>query len=509
MRRRRFTALIGLAVLLAVPATAQARAFPKGFQWGVAAAGFQSEAGQSRNVDRGSDWYAWHSDPQNIQEGTVTGHRVEDGPGFFARWRHDVRLASKKLDLNAFRLGIEWSRIFPASTRGAGTLKELDAIANRRAIRRYRRILRRVRDSGMTPWVTLNHFSLPRWIHDPIQARNILRNTSPADTPPAFGQSGWLDHSTVDEFRKYASYVAWKLGDEVNRWVTLNEPMVVTVNGYANIPTVAQGNFPPGGWSFPGVITVIENQADANAAAYDAVKRVDRKSRVGVVHNMVAFTPADPDRELDRRGTEHADYLFNRLFLDQVVLGIRDHDVDGIEPGEQSAARANKADFIGLNYYFRGRVTGNNSSFTPQIPMFDFLPSVSYRSPANPNGPPCPTTCSEFGAEIYPEGFRQVLKTAGGYGRPVLVTENGISDSNEDQRPEYLRTHLRAMRDAMRAREADVRGYFHWSLVDNFEWSLGYTQKFGLFSYDPLTLRRWMRPSARLYARTARTGKLP
>ena len=102
-----------------------------------------------------------------------------------------------------------------------------------------------------------------------------------------------------------------------------------------------------------------------------------------------------------------------------------------------------------------------------------------------------------------------MLKTAGGYGRPVFVTENGISDSNEDQRPEYLRTHLRAMRDSMRAGEADVRGYFHWSLVDNFEWSLGYTQKFGLFSYDPATLQRRMRPSARLYARTARTGKLP
>lgn len=500
-----------LVALACLPAAAWAkRDLPRSFQWGVAIAGFQTEMGQGRNVDTGSDWWAWTHDGQNIANGVVTADRPELGPGFLARYRRDIKLAARRLDLNAFRLGIEWSRIFPRPTRKAKSLKALDRLANQGALRKYRSILRRIRAAGMKPWVTINHFTLPIWIHDPIAARDAFAGVGPDAPVPAFERRGWLDPSTVREFRKYAKYLAWKLGPLVDRWITLNEPMVVAVNGYVNVPGVIGGNFPPGAFNFPAAIAVIQNLAGANQAAYQAVKKRDRGARVGVVHNMVAFTPAIPGDPADVAGTEHASYLFNRLFLDAAIRGFRDLDANGvIEPSEQDPRRAGKADFIGLNYYFRGRVDGIGASITPTIPILDFLPSTAYRSAISPSAPPCPTTCSDFGSEIYPDGFREVLRIAGAYGRPVIVTENGISDAADSVRPTYLVDHLRAMQAARLAGEARVRGYFHWSLVDNFEWAAGYTQHFGLFAFDPATLARRARPSAARYARIARTGNIP
>ena len=504
---------LGLAVvlLLAFAASASARDFPERFQWGVATAGFQVEMGRGHQVDPHSDWWTWAHDPTNIKNGVVSGDRPEQGPGFLARYTTDVDLAARRLHLRAFRLGIEWSRIFPRSTRRAHGLRELDELANHGAIERYRAILERIRADGMTPWVTLNHYVLPRWIHDPIAARDAFAHRGPnAPVPSGFGPGGWLDRSTVYELRKYADYVAWKLGDLVDNWMTLNEPVVQVASGYVNLPGVASG-FPPGVTSFSAAAVALRHLVDANVVAYDALKAHDRRARVGIVQNMVAFTPADPGSARDVAATKHADYVFNRLFLDAAVKGHRDVNLDGrIDSGERHPRLAGKADFIGVNYYFRGRVTGLGKPLTPRIPVLDFLPATTYRSTAAPDAPPCPTTCSkDHGSEIYPAGFRRVLEEAGGYGRPVVVTENGIGTSDDAQRRSYLKSHLRALRDAMRAGDARVLGYFHWSLTDNFEWNLGYGQHFGLYAFDPQTLKRTARRSARLYGRVAATGVLP
>jgi beta-galactosidase len=256
----------------------------------------------------------------------------------------------------------------------------------------------------------------------------------------------------------------------------------------------------------------------SNAAAYDAVKAWDRSDadsdgssgHVGLVHNMVAFTPRNPASAGDVSGTAHADYLFNRLFLNAAIRGQVDSNVNTtIEPSEVHPELAGKADFVGINYYLRARVMALGFPITYVIPILDFLPSTSYQTPQNPAAQPCPTTCTEFGWEIYPEGLRQVLEIAGGYGLPVYITENGIADSNDDQRAGYLLKHLAALHGAMVDGVADVRGYFHWSLIDNFEWSSGYYPKFGLYSYDPVTLSRTARPSASLYRRIAQNNAIP
>src|SRR3712207_632504 len=188
------------------------------------------------------------------------------------------------------------------------------------------------------------------------------------------------------------------------------------------------------------------------------------------------------------------------FFFFQEEDGIRDIGVTGV----QTCALP-----IWLNYYFRSRVTGLGAPASSTVPLFDFLPNNVYRHPQNPGAPPCPTTCTEFGWEIYPEGFRQVLRTAGSYRRPVYVTENGLADGDDDQRADYLVAHLRALRAAMRARDVRAKGYFAWSLVDNFEWAAGYYPRFGFFAYDPRTLARRERPSARVFRAVARSGRLP
>lgn len=503
--------MLTCVLTLAFASAAQARDFPRSFLWGPAISAFQTEAGGSpANADRRSDWWVWSHDAQNIAAGRVSGDLVERGPGHWRLYERDARLARRRLGANAFRFSIDWSRMFPRSTAGASTPRELDKLANRASVRHYAAELRALRRRGMEPVLTLNHFTLPRWVHDPLAVRDAFEGVGPDDPPPAVKRSGWLNRSTVREFGKFAAWAAWKYGRQVRLWVTVNEPMVVAVSGYVNVPGAIAGWFPPGIFSFPAAIAVVRNLARANAVAYDAVHRFDRQAEVGPVHNMVAFTPTDPGSALDRRGAEHADYIFNRVYLNAVIKGVDDRDVDGVvDPGERRPELRDRADFIGLNYYFRSRVSGLATPASATIPLFDFLPTTTYAHPQNTAAPPCPTTCTDFGWEIYPEGFRRALRLTGTYGKPVYVTENGLADADDDLRAGYLVDHLRQLRAAMRSGQANVKGYFAWSLVDNFEWAAGYYPRFGFFGYDPLTLERRARPSARVFRRIARSGDLP
>jgi beta-galactosidase len=496
--------LLSVVLALALPAAAGARDFPRGFLWGPAIAAFQTEAGgRPANADTRSDWWVWSHDRENIEAGRVSGDRVERGPGHWRMFRRDAALARRRLGSNAFRLSIEWSRLFPRAPGSARSPRALDRFVDQDAARHYEAELAAIRRHGMKPLVTLNHFTLPTWLHDPIAVRDAFAGRGPDDPLPALERAGWLDRRTVREFGRFAAWAAWRYGDQVDLWVTLNEPMVVAVNGYVNVAGAFAGWFPPGVYSFPAAVRAVRNLAKANAVAYDAVHRHDARAQVGPVHNMISFTGDQP-------AAQHADYVFNRVFLNAVVRGREDADVDGrIEAGERRPDLRGRADFIGLNYYFRSRVVGLGAPASSTVSLFDFLPTNTYRHPQRPDAPPCPTTCTEFGWEVHPQGFREVLRIAGSYGLPVYVTENGLADANDDMRRRYLLDHLRALRGAMRDRLARVKGYLAWTLVDNFEWAAGYYPRFGFFSYDPDTLARRERPSARLFRRIARLGTLP
>ncbi|HLM51438.1 MAG TPA: glycoside hydrolase family 1 protein [Solirubrobacteraceae bacterium] len=515
MPARRLVALLilaGLAVVAgAAPATAADR-WPRGFLWGTAASGFQTEAGgRPSNADRRSDWWAFANDPGLIGEGVVSGDRVARGPGFWSQWRGDLDRARDRLGSNAIRLGIEWSRIFPRSTAtldlgeriDSGDLRRLDRVADQRAVRHYRTVLAGARRRGLKVMLTLNHFTLPLWVHDPLAVRRAFAGRAPDDpVPEGLRRGGWLDPGTADEFATFAAYVAARLGRHVDLWATLNEPLVQASQGYVSIPGVT-GVKAPGVLSYPAAIHVVEQLALGNAAAYDAIHRQRPGARVGLVTNLLDWRPDDPSRPLDVAGAAHADQVFNRLFLDAAVRGVYDTNGNGAtDPGERRPALRGKADFLGVNHYSPARVQGLGAPLTASIPLFDFSPRQVFAGHGSPMGPPCPTTCTDFGWEIDPQGLRHVLAEAAEYGRPLYVTENGIDDEEDDQRPGFLSSYVAAMHQAIDD-GIDVRGYFHWSLVDNFEWAEGFRAHFGLYAFDPATLRRTARPSVRAFRRIA------
>ncbi len=361
----------------------------------------------------------------------------------------------------------------------------------------YREVLQAVHDQGMTPFMTLVHFTLPLWVHDPIAARDALA-ASNANLPPptGFGPAGWMDAAIVPEFAKFAAYAAWKFGDQVDLWAPQNEPFVVVLNGYTYVPGVAAGYFPPGALSFTGGIAATTNQVLGHAAAYDAIKLWDTadadgdgtSASVGLVHSLVYFVPHRDNEPADAEAAAHADYIFNRIWLNATILGNLDQDVDGtVDPGEHHPELAGKADFIGVNYYLRNKARSLDGPVSPVLPLFDFLPTSQ---------------------DVYPEGMRHMLNLAGEYGLPVYVTENGSADAADDDRNRHLVRHLGAVERAL-ADGVDVRGFFYWSLIDNYEWSHGYIYKFGLFTYEPVTMERTLRQSGRIYRRIARRNRIP
>ena len=518
--------LLIAALLVALPGiparAAVVQPFPGGFLWGTAISAFQSEMGVGAPNDTNTDWWAWVHDADNIMSHRVSGDLPENGPGFYDRYARDARLARRGVKSNALRLSIEWSRIFPTSTAAVdlsggitpAVLAALDALADQNEVTHYRAVLTALRAKHLEPMVTLNHFSLPLWLHEPLAVRDAFAGRGPDDALPAgLTRAGWLDPAIVDEFTKFAAYAGWKFGDLVDLWCTLNEPVVVVVSGYINAPGVG-GNFPPGVFSFSAVVAMIPNLVTAHARAYDALHATDTVDadgdgtavRAGVVHNMVAFQPADATKPNDVAGAAHADYIYNRLYLNAVTSGAFDANLDGDvdDPGEMRPDLAGRSDFIGVNYYLRARVNGLGFPITSHIPLFDFIPTFSYQTPHNPGGAPCPTVCSDFGWEIYPAGLRDMLTFVGTLGVPVYVTENGIADAADTLRAQYIFDHLATLQGAIADGVADVRGYFHWSLTDNFEWSSGYFPKFGLASYDATTGARRLRAGARPYRSIAR-----
>jgi beta-galactosidase len=522
MRGRVVLAL--LSVMCAGSAGARmVQPFPADFLWGTAISGFQSEMGVGSPADPTTDWWVWVHDPDNIAGGRVSGELPESGPGFYDLYERDARLARKGLRNDAIRLGIEWSRLFPVSTAGVdasggftpAVLAALDALADPVEVAHYRAVFAALRARRLEPMVTLNHFSLPLWLHDPIEVRDAFIGIDPlaGPVPPGIVRGGWLDPGIVNEFAKFAAWAGWKFGDEVDLWCTINEPVVILVSGMVNAPGVG-GNFPPGIFNFAAVVQALPQLVAAHARAYDALHTTDVLDAngdgtavlAGAVHNMVAFAPTDPANPLDVTGAAHADYLFNQVYPRAITAGAFDQNLDGdtTDAGEQRADLAGRSDFLGVNYYLRATTLGFGVSVTPLVPLFDFLPTLSYRTPENPSAPPCPSTCTDFGWEIYPQGLREVLTTAATYGVPLFVTENGIADAADAQRAQYLFDHLSTLQQVIQQGVADVRGYFQWSLTDNFEWSSGYFPKFGLYAYDPVTGKRFKRKSARVYASIAR-----
>jgi beta-galactosidase len=467
--------------------------FPEGFLWGTATAGFQVDMGcpTAACPDLVSDWYQWATDEDIIEAGLTNGDPLEDGPGHWELFASDYDLAVNKLHNNAYRMSMEWSRLFTTSTENATTHAELKAIADPVAVAHYHDMFQAMRDRGITPMVTLIHYSMPTWIHDGVACHK---------DPEGCENRGWLDgERLIPEMAKYAGFAAREYGDKVDLWATLNEPYAVVLAGYV-VPSPERTN-PPGisDLSFTYARTVIHNMIVAHARMYDAIHANDEvdadgdgpKAQVGLVPNLAPVVPKDPHRELDVLGAANAHILYNRYFLDPLILGDWDEDFDGVSDAQRDDLKG-RMDFVGINYYTTLTVSGLGKPLAKEIPLTNFLPDTKDLFAPNPNG-------------LY-HAAKFVKDT---YNLPIYITENGTVNSlTEPKGATFLVNHLIWMRKAI-ADGVDIRGYFYWSLVDNYEWNHGYGMQFGAFSYDTVTKERTLKKLGQVYGTIAKGNSIP
>ncbi|HTP38204.1 MAG TPA: GH1 family beta-glucosidase [Steroidobacteraceae bacterium] len=439
-------------------------AFPASFLWGAATSAYQIEGSPLADGAGPSIWERFCGTPGLVKDGD-TGLVACD---HYRRFREDVALM-RDLGLKAYRFSIAWSRVLPQG-RGA---------VNPAGLGFYERLVDELLTHGIEPLATLFHWDLPAALDD---------------------RGGWLNPDCAQWFADYAGTVFRRLDGRVKRWVTLNEPWVVTDGGYLH------GALAPGHRNRFEAPIATHHLLRAHGAAVQAY-RAEGKHEIGLVVNLEPKYPAS-DAAADKAATVRADAYMNRQYLDPVFLGTYPEELREVFgeawpewPAADFDLIRQQLDFVGVNYYTRN-VTQADASSWP-------LRASPVRQTA--------ATYTETGWEVYPDGLRDTLLwVKNRYGNPAIyVTENGaaffdpptLEDNHlEDPlRVSYLRKHLGAVSSAI-AQGADVRGYFVWSLFDNFEWALGYSKRFGIVHIDYATQRRTPKASARYYSKVIASG---
>lgn len=441
------------------------RSLPDRFRWGAATAAYQIE-GAVRDDGRGpSIWDTFSHSPGRIHN-EDTGDVACD---HYHRWEEDLDLLAE-LGVDAYRFSISWPRVVPDG----------DGAVNPRGLDFYDRLVDGLLARGIAPVATLYHWDLPQALED---------------------RGGWRVRGTADAFAGYTAAVVDRLADRVATWITLNEPWVSAFLGHA------MGTHAPGRRDLREALLAAHHLLLAHARALPVLRSTN--AEVGITLNVTDVVPAD-DTEADVVAARLADEQVNGWFLDPLLRArypaamaeVYGSLLDGIaEPGDLEAI-AGPIDFLGINYYFRTHVAVTE----PDPDATDPTRRLPYRSV-----PPAGVPTTAMGWPVEPDGLRDVVMRLSEQhpGLPIQVTENGSAwedvvapDGSVDDplRAAYLEAHLAALAEAIEG-GADVRGYFAWSLLDNFEWAEGYGKRFGLVHVDYDTQRRTPKSSFRRYAR--------
>ncbi|MEO6968236.1 MAG: GH1 family beta-glucosidase [Rhodanobacteraceae bacterium] len=437
--------------------------FPEQFLWGAATSAYQIEGSPLVDGAGPSIWQRFAHTPGCVHDGD-TGDIACD---HYRRWPEDVSLM-RELNMQAYRFSISWSRVFP---EGRGAI-------NAKGLAFYERLVDALLEHGIQPMITLYHWDLPAALDD---------------------RGGWLNPDIAGWFAEYAQTVFRKLDDRVSLWATLNEPWVVTDAGYLH------GVLAPGHRSLYEPPIAAHNLLRAHGAAVQAYRACGAHD-IGIVVNLEPKYAAS-EKTNDLRATARADAYMNRQFLDPVLLGTYPDELADIFgqawpqwPNADLKLINQPIDFVGVNYYTRS-VSRDDTQGWP-------IGATGVRQQQS--------THTETGWEVYPQGLTDMLEwVAERYGNPpIYITENGAAFYDppvaaegriEDPlRVAYLRSHLRAAHAAME-RGVDLRGYFVWSLLDNFEWAHGYSKRFGIVHVDYATQQRTPKDSARFYANVIAT----
>jgi len=404
--------------------------------------GVATASHQVEGNNTNNQWWAWEQEEGHIKGGGKSG--------LANNWWQDTTPDfdyAAQMGLNALRLSIEWSRVEMEPGR-------IDTAV----LDRYRKMLRALRERDIEPMVTLHHFSNPMWLEE---------------------RGGWGSPRVVAYFTRYVEQVVRALGDEVTLWCTINEPNVYTYQSFM------RGDFPPGQQNSRAGFSALRHMLKAHAAAYKTIHRLQENAQVGLAHNVRFFDPANPRNPLDRWVAGIQDRSFNEVTLKAVWNGRWLFPV-GFGP---ALGLRHTLDWIGINYYTRDRVA------------FDRTAKNSFYGRAT-HAPDAELLDGGYG-ELYAKGMFRAIKRLSTMGIPIYITENGVPDADDDQRPRALLLHLHQMWRAIQ-NNILVKGYYHWTLTDNFEWAEGWELPFGLIAFDPETQTRTLRRSADLYTALAR-----
>ena len=437
--------------------------FPNGFLWGAATSAYQIEGAPYADGAGPSIWDHFAHTPGR----TANDETGDVACDHYNRWNDDVAVM-RELGLSAYRFSIAWKRVLPDGT----------GPVNAAGLGFYDRLVDELVAAGIHPCVTLYHWDLPAALDR---------------------RGGWLNRDIAEWFADYAAVVFEKLDDRVTMWATLNEPWVVTDGGYLH------GALAPGHTNLFETPVASHNLLRAHGAAVDAYRAIG-KHRIGLVVNLEPKYPGS-DSPADIAATNRADAYFNRQYLDPVFRGSYPEELCEIfgrawpdHPAADFDLIGRPIDFVGVNYYTRSVVRDDPTAWPVRSGR------VVQRQHAH----------TETGWEMFPQGLTHVLTwVTERYGRiPLYITENGAAyydpphavggRIDDPLRVWYYREHIGAALDAIR-QGVDLRGYFAWSLLDNYEWSLGYSKRFGLVHVDYTSQRRTPKASARFYAEVIRT----
>ncbi|HTE21655.1 MAG TPA: glycoside hydrolase family 1 protein [Candidatus Limnocylindria bacterium] len=405
--------------------------FPKHFFWGASTAAHQVEGGLENQwtvwelahakelAQTAHQRLGWLPSWNDIKEEAEDPDNYVSGKGVehYKRYKEDFDIV-QQLHMNAFRFGIEWSRLEPEEGKW-----------DEEAIEHYREYIRELRARHIEPFVNLWHWTVPIWFD---------------------AKGGFKKRANIKYFERFIERVAEELVDDVGYIITLNEPNVFTVFGYTT------GEWPPEEKNLLSSMRVYFNLVTAHKRAYKILKKRKPMLQIGIAQQLANIQAKRPHNFFDQLSTKIMRTAWNWWFLARV---------------------RNYQDFVGFNYYFTDYYTGLMKKINPHVPLND------------------------LGWYMEPEGlYPLLLRTWARYKKPIYVTENGVADDTDDYRRWWLEETIIAMERAL-SEGVDLRGYFHWSLLDNFEWKYGWWPRFGLVEVDrKRNMKRTIRPSAKWFA---------
>jgi beta-glucosidase len=420
---------------------------PSQFLWGTAVSEFQVSGAENCP---NAQWANWESKGSPYIK---TGDRTGKSADHWNRYREDIQIM-KDMGVNSFRFSIEWSAIEPE-----------EGVINEAALDHYMDVFDALDEAQITPMVTLYHFTHPKWFED---------------------LGAFEKEKNIEYFTRFCKLIFQRFGDRAPLWCTMNEPSVIVLEGYM------LGEFPPGKKDYALAGEVYRNLLFAHCMVYEALKAMPggKEAQIGIVHAYLKLKPYHTWNLIESYPCYYMNENLNNAMMRFLKTGVFNFYFPFmVDISTQFVGAQEMYDFIGLNYYSSPLITLQFSFSDPLVSTCfegEMMTDMPYRS--------------------YPKGFYDALVDCNSLRKPIYVTENGIADARDDRRSDFIGSYLSAMNQAVRD-GCDVRGYFYWSFIDNFEWAEGWKMRFGLYEFDPVTKERKLKEGAKTYQNKIREAK--